>query len=214
MCFTYATWFGCAALAALGHSCANDDALARASTFLVSKQREDGGWGESYLSCQDKVRGPGGPAGKGHCVAGSIWVGPDISSTCSWCGVQNCNKCVYEFHGEHTSHGRTARVFETSVFQLHVCHQWMLPLAGTGYIVGSFGYLQVYSQLEGESHVVNTAWAMMALLSSGYHLRDEKPLHRAARFLMNMQEPSGDWPQQHISGVFNRNCMITYANYR
>ncbi len=29
-----------------------------------------------------------------------------------------------------------------------------------------------------------------------------------------MQEESGDWPQQHISGVFNRNCMITYANYR
>ncbi len=31
---------------------------------------------------------------------------------------------------------------------------------------------------------------------------------------MRAQEPSGDWPQQHISGVFNRNCMITYANYR
>jgi cycloartenol synthase len=29
-----------------------------------------------------------------------------------------------------------------------------------------------------------------------------------------MQLPSGDWPQQHISGVFNKNCMITYANYR
>ena len=28
------------------------------------------------------------------------------------------------------------------------------------------------------------------------------------------QEAGGDWPQQHISGVFNRNCMITYANYR
>jgi hypothetical protein len=31
---------------------------------------------------------------------------------------------------------------------------------------------------------------------------------------MSAQLPSGDWPQQHISGVFNRNCMITYANYR
>lgn len=29
-----------------------------------------------------------------------------------------------------------------------------------------------------------------------------------------LQEASGDWPQQTISGVFNRNCMITYANYR
>jgi hypothetical protein len=33
-------------------------------------------------------------------------------------------------------------------------------------------------------------------------------------FFMTAQEASGDWPQQHISGVFNRNCMITYANYR
>ena len=31
---------------------------------------------------------------------------------------------------------------------------------------------------------------------------------------MRMQHANGDWPQQHISGVFNRNCMITYANYR
>lgn len=29
--------------------------------------------------------------------------------------------------------------------------------------------LQVYSQLEGGSHVVNTAWAMLALLAAGYH---------------------------------------------
>jgi len=29
-----------------------------------------------------------------------------------------------------------------------------------------------------------------------------------------IQEPTGDWPQQLISGVFNHNCMITYANYR
>jgi squalene cyclase len=36
----------------------------------------------------------------------------------------------------------------------------------------------------------------------------------AARCLMRQQEADGDWPQQHISGVFNRNCMITYANYR
>eukprot|EP00976_Prorocentrum_cordatum_P047836 965995-Prorocentrum_minimum.AAC.1 len=44
--------------------------------------------------------------------------------------------------------------------------------------------------------------------------RDPAPLHAAARCLMRTQEASGDWPQQHISGVFNRNCMITYANYR
>ncbi|GLI71700.1 hypothetical protein VaNZ11_017006 [Volvox africanus] len=73
---------------------------------------------------------------------------------------------------------------------------------------------KVYSQLDGDSHVVNTAWAMLALLAAGYHKVDPAPLHLGARFLLRMQQSSGDWPQQHISGVFNRNCMITYANYR
>lgn len=76
---------------------------------------------------------------------------------------------------------------------------------------------QVYSQLDGDSHVVNTAWAMLALMAAGYHSAGADAagvLTRGARFLLCMQQPSGDWPQQHISGVFNRNCMITYANYR
>ena len=46
---------GVTALGALGHSAEDDPALARSAAFLVAKQRLDGGWGESYLSCQDKV---------------------------------------------------------------------------------------------------------------------------------------------------------------
>lgn len=66
----------------------------------------------------------------------------------------------------------------------------------------------------GDSHVVNTAWAMIALIATNSHKDNPVPLQRGAAFLMRMQEENGDWPQQHISGVFNRNCMITYANYR
>lgn len=74
---------------------------------------------------------------------------------------------------------------------------------------------KVYSQLpDGRSHVVNTAWAMMSLIAAEQHKRDAAPLHEAARYLVSMQEANGDWPQQEIMGVFNRNCMITYANYR
>ncbi len=35
---------------------ANSEAQLRACEFLLSKQCADGGWGESYLSCQDKAR--------------------------------------------------------------------------------------------------------------------------------------------------------------
>ena len=126
VCFTYACWFGVSGLSAMGCNFDNDEAVRGCVSFVLDKQRADGGWGESYLSCETKQ----------------------------------------------------------------------------------------YSQLDGDSHVVNTAWAMLTLLTAGYHKVNATPLHRAARYLMQKQEATGDWPQQHISGVFNRNCMITYANYR
>lgn len=43
-------------------------------------------------------------------------------------------------------------------------------------------YLQVYEDL-GHSHVVNTAWAMLALMLAGYHSIDSKPLARHAQLL-------------------------------
>ena len=55
VCFTYACWFGVSGLAALGHSYRSDGAIRSAVRFVLDKQREDGGWGESYLSCEKKV---------------------------------------------------------------------------------------------------------------------------------------------------------------
>ena len=75
-------------------------------------------------------------------------------------------------------------------------------------------YIQVYSELDGASHVVNTAWAMLGLMMAKYHEVNSEQLHRAARYLLETQRAEGDWPQQQISGVFNRSCMISYTNYR
>ena len=49
ICFTYGTWFAIEALITLGES-SQSTIIQRAKQFLISKQNQDGGWGESYLS--------------------------------------------------------------------------------------------------------------------------------------------------------------------
>ncbi|KAG0504631.1 hypothetical protein KC19_N011500 [Ceratodon purpureus] len=127
VCFTYAMWFGVLGLIAAGQTYETSFHIRMACKFLLSKQLPDGGWGESYLSCQDKV----------------------------------------------------------------------------------------YSNLpRGKSHIVNTSWAMLTLMAAGQWDRNPEPLHKAATSLINQQMESGDFPQQEIMGVFNRNCMISYSAYR
>ncbi|OWT40004.1 lanosterol synthase [Cryptococcus neoformans Bt1] len=51
ICFTYATMFALESLGIAGETCANSDKVRRACDFLVGHQVEDGGWGETYMSC-------------------------------------------------------------------------------------------------------------------------------------------------------------------
>uniref|UniRef100_A0A8C8RXG4 Terpene cyclase/mutase family member n=1 Tax=Pelusios castaneus TaxID=367368 RepID=A0A8C8RXG4_9SAUR len=51
VCFTYGTWFALEAFACMQHTAACRE-VTQACQFLVSKQLEDGGWGEDFESCR------------------------------------------------------------------------------------------------------------------------------------------------------------------
>ncbi|KAK8674736.1 hypothetical protein V6N13_032841 [Hibiscus sabdariffa] len=58
ICFFYGTWFALSGLKAAGKNYRNCLAIRKGVGFLLKTQREDGGWGESYLSTPRKVYVP------------------------------------------------------------------------------------------------------------------------------------------------------------
>ncbi|XP_020732679.1 lanosterol synthase isoform X2 [Odocoileus virginianus] len=62
------------------------------------------------------------------------------------------------------------------------------------------------------SQIHNTCWALMGLMAVRHP--DVAALERGVSYLLEKQLPNGDWPQENISGVFNKSCAISYTSYR
>ena len=63
-----------------------------------------------------------------------------------------------------------------------------------------------------ESQVIQTAWALTALLEAGDS--NWTAISRGAEFLCNAQDTDGTWRRQDMAGVFFRTALLDYALYR
>ena len=152
MCFTYGTWFGIEALAALGETFENSPVhvLPQPASYRLSIG-EDGNLEELEVATFRP-----GPCFEKHC--GTIW--PITTNTHIPCAVT------------HPAVHHVQAVQRACDFLLHVQRQdggW-----GESYLSCVD---KVYTQLEGDtSHVVNSAWGLLSLVNAGYRVR--APLDR------------------------------------
>ncbi|MXX74533.1 MAG: hypothetical protein F4210_07075 [Holophagales bacterium] len=63
-----------------------------------------------------------------------------------------------------------------------------------------------------EGQVVQTAWALIALLEANDG--DWSAITRGVGFLLDTQEPGGGWPRQDAAGVYARSGILEYPLYR
>ena len=64
----------------------------------------------------------------------------------------------------------------------------------------------------GQSLVVQTAWAVIALILGGYS--DRTPIDRGIKLIIQRQSLEGEWKFEDVEGVFNHSCAIEYPTYK
>eukprot|EP00607_Mallomonas_marina_P010769 CAMPEP_0182422772 /NCGR_PEP_ID=MMETSP1167-20130531/8545_1 /TAXON_ID=2988 /ORGANISM="Mallomonas Sp, Strain CCMP3275" /LENGTH=689 /DNA_ID=CAMNT_0024601113 /DNA_START=357 /DNA_END=2426 /DNA_ORIENTATION=+ len=164
-------------------------AIAQGINFIKSIQREDGSWYGSWGVCFTY--------GTWFGVVGLITAGVSREEEC----IRRAINWLLETQRENGGWG------ESYV----ACVDKYYSEEGTGTHLGDRG-----------SGIVQTSWALLTILSVQDNLgqsvtgctRERSAAYRAAIYLRSKQLPSGDWPQEGITGVFNRSCGITYTAYR
>jgi len=63
-----------------------------------------------------------------------------------------------------------------------------------------------------ESRIIQTAWALLALLTAGDS--NWSAITRGVQFLIDTQKTDGAWPRQDMAGVFFRTALLEYVLYR
>ena len=142
---------------------------------------------------------------------GGVWLRRTQESDGSWRGVWGVQFIYGTFFGVR---GLLAAGAAPDDPALRLARRWLLDrqLKDGGWGEHHSGCLTGRYAPHEESQVIQTAWALIALLRSGDS--DGAAIARGVRFLLETQTAGGGWPRQDMVGVFFRTALLDYVLYR
>ena len=142
---------------------------------------------------------------------GEAWLRRAQAADGSWRGLWGVQFIYGTFFGIR---GLVAAGAQRSDPAVRLACRWLLDRqrADGGWGEHHSGCLSGRYVPHGESQVIQTAWALIALLEAGES--NWAAISRGAQFLVDAQEPNGAWPRQDMAGVFFRTALLDYVLYR
>ncbi len=139
------------------------------------------------------------------------WLRRTQSSDGSWRGVWGVQFIYGTFFGVRGLVAAGARPVDPA---LRLACRWLLDRQQKdgGWGEHHSGCLTGRYVAHDESQVIQTAWALIALLEAGDP--NWAAISQGARFLLNTQDADGTWPKQDMAGVFFRTALLDYVLYR
>ncbi len=141
----------------------------------------------------------------------SDWLRHEQRSDGSWRGVWGVQFIYGTMFGIRGLLSSGAHATDPAI--RNACH-WLLDqqLADGGWGEHHSGCKQGRFVPHVSSHVIQTAWAVIALLEANDS--NWGAISKGIKYLVDSQRSDGSWPQQDMTGVFFRTALLDYELYR
>ncbi len=166
---------------------------------------------EALAACRQRLPELLDPPGERAISRGADWLRKTQGRDGSWRGVWGVQFIYGTLFGIR---GLVAAGTRPGDPALHLACRWLLDRQREdgGWGEHHSGCLTGRYVPHEESQVIQTAWALLALLEAADP--NWTAIRRGARFLLDAQDADGGWPKQDMAGVFFRTALLDYVLYR